>query len=113
MVYLDQNDIENSEKMLLKSLSIDPGYRSALYNLAVIYNHKQRHSEAVQLLKKLVELHPDHTNGRQLLGDCLMWLHRVEEAEKVYKEVLSRHPNHLSALHNLGMYDCHSACIFN
>ena len=47
VVYLDQNDTENSEKKLLKSLSVDFGYRSALYNFAV--NYKKSHSKTVQL----------------------------------------------------------------
>ena len=105
MVYLDQKEIDKSEAMLVRSLSINPDYRSSLYNLAVIYNHKQLYSKGVPLLKKLVNLYPDHINDRQLLGDCYMWLHQVEEAERVYKEVLAQHPNHVPALHNLGNYD--------
>lgn len=104
MVYLDQKEIDKSEEMLVRSLSIDPDYRTSLYNLAVIYNHKQLHSKAVPLLKKLVSLYPDHINGRQLLGDCFMWLHQIEEAEVVYREVLAEHPKHVPALHNLGKH---------
>ena len=102
VVYLDKQEIEMSEQILLRSLAIDPDYRSSLYNLAVIYNHKQQYSNAVKLLTKLVNHYPEHVNGLQLLGDCFMRLHQVEEAERIYKDVLSRHPNHVSALHNLG-----------
>ena len=105
MLYLDQKEINKSEAVLVRSLSIDPDHRSSLYNLAVIYNHKQLYSKALPLLNKLVRLYPDHINGRQLLGDCFMWLHQVEEAERVYREVLTQHPNHVPALHNLGKYD--------
>ena len=41
-IYLDEPDFNKAEEMLLQTLQIDPAYRSALYNLGLLYNHLQR-----------------------------------------------------------------------
>ena len=88
--------------MFLRTLQIDPTYRSTLYNLGVLYNRQRRYTEAVELLSKLATLYPDHLNGVQLLGDCYLRLQHQKKAEEMYRLVLRQNPNHTTALHNLG-----------
>lgn len=88
--------------MFLKALELDPTYRSAMYNLGVLYNHQQRIKEAIVYLQQLVSLYPEHLNGAQLLADCYMKTQQLALAEQVYGHVLQRNPTHMAALHNLG-----------
>ncbi len=112
LLYLDEQDLGQSEAMFLHALHVDPTYRSALYNLGVMYNHQGRTQEAIQHLKRLMELYPEHLNGAQLLADCYMRANQPESAEKAYSHVLLSNPNHVPALHNLGM-DTHVEAITN
>lgn len=66
LVYLDLQNIAQSERWFLHTLAIDPHYRSALYNLGLLYNHLQRYQEAVDLLSKFISLQPEHTHGAQV-----------------------------------------------
>lgn len=43
LIYLDLRNLEKSEEMFLRTLQIDPTYRSSIYNLGVLYNHQQRY----------------------------------------------------------------------
>lgn len=43
LIYLDLRNLEKSEQMFLRTLQIDPTYRSSIYNLGVLYNHQQRY----------------------------------------------------------------------
>ena len=101
-MYLDLQQIEKSEEWFKRTLTLDPNYRSALYNLGLLLNHLQRYEEAVEVLTKFVSLSPDHANGAQVLGDCYMRLSQRAKAEEMYELVLRHHPNHTIALHNLG-----------
>lgn len=106
ILYLDMQDLGKAEEMFLNALSADPTYRSALYNIGVLYNHQNRVVEAISHLKLLVQHYPKHLNGAQLLGDCYFKSEQLELAEKLYHHVLDINPYHVPALHNLGMYIC-------
>ena len=89
--------------MFLQTLRIQPDYRSALYNLGLLYNHLHKYAEAAAQLSRLAAMYPNHLNGVQLLGDCYMRLQLPQKAREMYELVLSQNPKHMTALHNLGM----------
>jgi tetratricopeptide (TPR) repeat protein len=113
LLHLDQQNLEKSEEMFLKALQLDPTYRSALYNLGVLYNHQARVKNAIMYLQQLVSQYPEHLNGAQLLGDCYMKTQRQDLAEQMYSHVLQRNPNHTAALHNLGKLVEVNYCVVN
>lgn len=102
LIYLDQNNLKKSEEMFLRTLQLNPTYRSALYNIGVLYNHQSRVKDAIGYLQQLVSRYPEHLNGAQLLADCYMKTQQEDLAEQLYKHVLRQNPNHTAALHNLG-----------
>lgn len=95
--------------MFLQALAIDPVYKSALFNLGVLYNHQDRYNEAETILSRLKELYPDHLNGLQLLGDVYMKQQKEENAQEMYETVLEQNSNHVTSLHNLGKLNLASA----
>ncbi len=50
----------------IDATTLEPGYKSALYNLGVLYNHHDRLAEAESVLVRLRKHYPDHLNGVQL-----------------------------------------------
>ncbi len=88
--------------MFLHTLRLEPGYKSALYNLGVLYNHQERLAEAESVLVRLRKYYPDHLNGVQLLGDVYTKMQRATDAQEMYEAVLRQNGNHVTSLHNLG-----------
>jgi tetratricopeptide (TPR) repeat protein len=65
MAYSSMNDAVSTEKNLKKAIELYPGYRDALYLLAGIYRAQSRYTEAVNILKPYIEIHPgDSTMNR-------------------------------------------------
>ena len=102
LLHLDDEAYDKAEEMFLRALAVDHTYRSALYNLGVLYHHQQRLREATSSLHQLVQHHPQHLNGAQLLGDCYFKSNQLDQAEHLYRHVLNYSPTHVAALHNLG-----------
>ncbi len=61
-----------------KALKIDPGYADAYNNLGVLYYKKGRYGEAIEELKKVIEITPDYP-GAQFLGKSISELEREVE----------------------------------
>lgn len=68
MLALDRNDKRDAQKYFEKALRVNPTFRSALYNLALLLTRQNKIKEAVPHLKALIEHHPDHRNGIKLLN---------------------------------------------
>ena len=102
VVYLEQREYNQSERMFLRTLELEPTYRAALYNLGFLMYHQARYGEVVLHLTKLMDLYPSHLNGAQTLADAYVQLSDPTKAEIWYKHVLRLDPNAVAALHNLG-----------
>ena len=69
-----------------QAVVIKAGFRSALFNLALLLTDDGRPSEATPYLQTLVYHHPDHVKGLILLGDIYInHLKDLNAAEKVSK----------------------------
>lgn len=110
-----------------KALKIDPGYADAYNNLGVLYYKKGRYGEAIEELKKAIEITPDYP-GAQFLEKSISELEReVEErpddirahwelafryqkrgyqglAALEFKEVIRINPRIAEARYQLGTY---------
>ncbi|RUS90441.1 hypothetical protein EGW08_001782 [Elysia chlorotica] len=103
MLAMDENKFEEAEKNFRKAVELDPMFRSALFNLALLLvNDLRRPMEAVPVLNQLLEHHPDHDKGHILMGDInINVLKDVDAAEKNFESILQRDPSNTQALHNL------------
>ncbi|CAL1546804.1 unnamed protein product [Lymnaea stagnalis] len=103
MVAMDEQKFDLAEKNFRKAIELDPMFRSALFNLALmLVNNLQRPLDAVPVLNQLLEHYPDHDKGLILMGDVnVNTLKDLDAAEKNFNSILSRNPSNSQAMHNL------------
>ncbi|GFR59874.1 transmembrane and TPR repeat-containing protein 3 [Elysia marginata] len=84
MLAMDENKFEDAEKNFKKAVELDPKFRSALFNLALmLVNDLGRPMDAIPFLNQLLEHHPDHDKGHILMGDLnINVLKDADAAEK-------------------------------
>ena len=84
--------IENSERALKKSISLNPRSDFAYANLGHLYLMQKRHDEALVAGKESVDLNPNGDYNMVLLAMTLMYSGRSEEAIPLYKDAWRRNP---------------------
>ena len=72
---------------LLKASESDPDDPNIMNNLALAYYHKKRPTMAKQVLKQLLEAHPDHSDALINMGTIAINEGKLEEAENYFKQV--------------------------
>jgi tetratricopeptide (TPR) repeat protein len=70
-------------QMLIEFLSQNPGDAFARYGLAMEYSNAGQTEQALAEFKKLLELHPDYTNGYFMAAQALERSGRTAEAKKM------------------------------
>ena len=95
-------DLAAAEEWFRKAVQVQPDFRSALFNLALLLSESDRPLNAEPVLHQLLSYYPDHVKGLILLGDLYV-NHRndLRSAEKCYRRILDMEPNNVQARHNL------------
>jgi len=73
-----------------------------LNNKAVALMNLRKHEEAIDCLKEVLKMKPDHVKAMNNLGDNLNSLQKFEEAIEMFDKALSLDPHRLSVLYNKG-----------
>lgn len=102
MLAMDANENEAAEKWMKKAISLQQGFRSALFNLALLYSQSRRELDALPVLGELLYHHPEHVKGLILKGDILM-NHRkdTQGARECFEKILRMDPSNVQGKHNL------------
>lgn len=102
MLAMDANENEAAERWMREAIRLQPGFRSALFNLALLYSQSQRELDALPVLDELLRFHPEHVKGLILKGDILM-NHRKDTrgARACFERILNMDPSNVQAKHNL------------
>uniref|UniRef100_A0A672SJK5 Protein O-mannosyl-transferase TMTC3 n=1 Tax=Sinocyclocheilus grahami TaxID=75366 RepID=A0A672SJK5_SINGR len=102
MLAMDANENEEAEHWMREAIRLQPGFRSALFNLALLYSQSQRELDALPVLEELLRYHPEHVKGLILKGDILM-NHRKDTrgAKACFERILNMDPSNVQAKHNL------------
>ncbi|KAJ8269046.1 hypothetical protein COCON_G00116530 [Conger conger] len=102
MLAMDENANEAAERWMKKAISLQRGFRSALFNLALLYSQSHRELEALPVLSELLRHHPEHVKGLILKGDILM-NHRkdTQGARQCFEKILRMDPSNVQGKHNL------------
>lgn len=102
MLAMDANEDAAAERWMRKAISLQAGFRSALFNLALLYSQSKRESDALPVLDELLRHHPQHIKGLILKGDILM-NHKKETrgAKTCFQRILDIDPTNVQGKHNL------------
>ncbi len=66
-IYLQENKIQEAERLINKAISLDPDYEQALLNKASIYMFKNDKSSAIQIIKRILKINPSNEKAKQAL----------------------------------------------
>ncbi len=80
----------------------DPQSAEALHALGIASAQSRNYRDAINYLKKAVELDPKNPVLQLHLANALKLESLFSEAEKVLKKIIADHPDYIQAYHNLG-----------
>lgn len=102
MLAMDEKKDLEAEKWMKKAIQLQHGFRSALFNLALLYSQTARELDALPVLEELLRHYPDHIKGLILKGDILMNQKKdTKGAKKCFEKILEMDPNNVQGKHNL------------
>ncbi len=81
ITFFKQNDLNRSAELLEKALLLNPKDADVLEALGVIYGKMERFKEAIEIMKRLEKLDPDHVMAHTNLSQFYMRLGMIDEAE--------------------------------
>ncbi|CAN1804173.1 protein SLOW GREEN 1, chloroplastic [Linum perenne] len=98
----DSPEIE-SEEMYEKLLETEPRNVNALKTVVYGKMRRGRNGEAVQYVKRLIDIEPDEVEWRLLEALCFEMMGQLSKAKRLFKEILKERPLLIRALHGLAM----------
>jgi tetratricopeptide (TPR) repeat protein len=103
LALIRRHDFEGALPLLAAEVRKRPDDAYAAYYLAYAFVGAQDPQPAVTLLTKIVEVHPDFTDARTLLGLARIRTSDFVGATTEYEAVLAREPKNSAALLGMGM----------
>ncbi|XP_075994394.1 protein O-mannosyl-transferase TMTC3-like [Genypterus blacodes] len=102
MLAMDADENAAAERWMRKAIGLQAGFRSALFNLALLFSQSRRELDALPVLDELLLHHPEHVKGLILKGDILM-NHRKDTggAKTCFERILQMDPTNVQGKHNL------------
>uniref|UniRef100_UPI003AAD8A30 protein O-mannosyl-transferase TMTC3 n=1 Tax=Centroberyx gerrardi TaxID=166262 RepID=UPI003AAD8A30 len=102
MLAMDANENAAAERWMRRAIGLQAGFRSALFNLALLYSQSRREIDALPVLDELLRHHPEHIKGLILKGDILM-NHKKDTrgAKACFERILRMDPTNVQGKHNL------------
>ncbi|XP_029290183.1 protein O-mannosyl-transferase TMTC3 [Cottoperca gobio] len=102
MLAMDANENAAAERWMRKAIGLQAGFRSALFNLALLYSQSKREMDALPALDELLRHHPEHIKGLILKGDILMNHKKdTDGAKACFEQILHMDPTNVQGKHNL------------
>ncbi|XP_027198204.1 protein O-mannosyl-transferase TMTC3-like [Dermatophagoides pteronyssinus] len=84
-----------------RAAELKPDFRSALYNLALLYYDFKDYEQSLFYLNRTLEHHSNYTKALLLTADIYSRMGRLDDTEKTYAKVLEMDENNYEAIHNL------------
>ncbi|XP_068951224.1 protein O-mannosyl-transferase TMTC3 [Petaurus breviceps papuanus] len=102
MLAMDDKKGSEAEMWMKKAIKLQAGFRSALFNLALLYSQSSKELMALPVLEELLRYYPDHIKGLILKGDILMNHKRdIVGAKECFEKIVEMDPNNVQGKHNL------------
>lgn len=102
MLAMDDKKDGEAEMWMKKAIKLQADFRSALFNLALLYSQTAKELLALPVLEELLRYYPDHIKGLILKGDILMNQKKdIVGAKKCFEKILEMDPSNVQGKHNL------------
>lgn len=102
MLAMDDKKDTEAEIWMKKAIKLQADFRSALFNLALLYSQTAKELKALPILEDLLKYYPDHIKGLILKGDILMNQKKdIIGAKKCFEKILEMDPTNVQGKHNL------------
>jgi Tfp pilus assembly protein PilF len=89
LFFLNQNDVENATKYLIKSLTLDTDYYLSWNALGLAHSMRGRLDESAKAYEKCLAVNPQFTEARNNLGTVYQEMNRLPEAESEFRKALA------------------------
>lgn len=83
-----QGQFDRAREMLQQLHAVNPHDAAVLYDYALCSSEMGRKSESIPLFQHLLDLAPDHVNGRVALGVAFASVGRVAEAKDAFQSAV-------------------------
>jgi Tfp pilus assembly protein PilF len=94
-------NFQEAQRFYREVLVQDPAHMGALINLAAVYIHQKKTTDAEKTLRKILRIDPKNTKALVNLGIINITLNEVEQARTRFQEALRIDPREETALFNL------------
>ncbi len=100
-IYRDLHDLASAEIWYGKALEVQPDYAPSIDGLVRISISGQQSSKARELVRMLLDAHPDSVPGNRTAGDIELFDGALEKAEQYYRKAIESSPGGFDAMSNL------------
>lgn len=94
---------EEAKKAFKNTIALDPGYNGAYRNLAEIYRQENNYSQAIELLKRAIQISSEDKNLKASLASVFAKKGDYNQAISVYKGILDFDPENALVYNDLGL----------
>ncbi len=105
MCYQKLNDTIMARDAFVETISVDPFYYKAYYELGIILDYSNEPERAIEMYRKAVSIKPDFYEAEEALGISYTNSGNYREAVKIYRCALKYHPNSYEIYYNIGMIE--------
>lgn len=97
-LYLVQNNLLESEKILREIIELEPKNPHIHHNLGVIYAKKKEHNKAIRKFEKAINLNPDFANAYFNLGKVYRIKGKFNKANEFFQKAVDLNPEYKNKL---------------
>jgi len=97
------NLYDTAEKELKQSITVDPSYEMAHYNLGKVYQKQRKWDKAAEAFEAAVQRAPNNGNYNYDLGEAYLEAKKVDQAEKALIAATKADPKLFKAWWRLGL----------
>ena len=98
-----KGDIDDTIRLLKKSIEIEPLYEQAYNNLGVTLREKNDFDNAIKFFEKAIEIKPDYSDAYLNLGIIMHKKNKLDAAKNYYRKAIETNPLNINAFNSLGI----------
>jgi len=91
-IYLNENNLDEAEKLLKKSVQLDPNNSTVHDNLGILFSKRGEYNKAIRKFNRALELNPNSAEANYNLGKVYEKLGKFGHSEKYFQKAVELNP---------------------